>query len=381
MRPFPFCLLLAAALSLPAAAQQSAEEAFFQSRSRAMAGDAAGAAAALEKAGEMGEGFMPPRGDFARVWDDPAFAAVRSKLEAKLPRLDFAPNAFEVDDRGLIPEGIAWDPYSKSFFMGSIARRKIVRIGGSNEVSTFADAGLETVLGLAVDAPRRILYAVSTNGQLQEGREKPRNAIVAYDVDNGRLLRRVEVPEARQLNDVAVAPGGRIFTTDSASGAVYEIPPQGSVRVLVGPGQLRGSNGLAPSADGKRLYIAHATGLAVVDIAGGPVRLLANRTRETVAAIDGLYAWQGQLIGVQNVTNPGRVIVVTLSPDGLAVTRVQTLLSHHHNVLDEPTTGVVTDHGFFLLAATGVARVGADGKVRDPDTAPVPTVVRVPLPR
>ena len=55
-----------------------------------------------------------------------------------------------------------------------------------------------------------------------------------------------------------------------------------------------------------------------------------NRTRESVAAIDGLYAWQGELIGVQNVTNPGRVIRMQLSADGDSVIAVKTLLSHHH---------------------------------------------------
>jgi hypothetical protein len=111
------------------------------------------------------------------------------------------------------------------------------------------------------------------------------------------------------------------------------------------------------------------------------VRRLAVPEHETVAAIDGLYEWQGQLIGVQNVTNPGRVIVMTLSPDGASITRVQTLLSHHHNALDEPTTGVVTPRGFFLLAATGVAHFNREGKLDNLESVPKPTVLRIPLPR
>jgi hypothetical protein len=72
---------------------------------------------------------------------------------------------------------------------------------------------------------------------------------------------------------------------------------------------------------------------------------------------------------------------MTLSPDGSAITRVQTLLSHHHNVLDEPTTGVVTPRGFFLLAATGVTRFNRAGSIDRPESVPKPTVVRIPLPR
>jgi hypothetical protein len=150
---------------------------------------------------------------------------------------------------------------------------------------------------------------------------------------------------------------------------------------VVKPDELRGSNGLAPSADGKRLYVAHSTGLAVVDIDAGGATFVANPTRETVAAIDGLYQWQGQLIGVQNSTNPGRLILITLAPGGKSVERVQTLLSHHHNRLDEPTTGAITERGFFLLAATGVGHYDDRGEIERPESMPKPTVLRVPLPR
>jgi hypothetical protein len=191
----------------------------------------------------------------------------------------------------------------------------------------------------------------------------------------------VEVPSAVQLNDVAVARGGRVFTSDSGGGAIYEILPEGPPRTLVGPDQLRGANGLAASLDAKHLYVAHSTGLAVVDIETGAWKKVAMATKENASAIDGLYEWQGQLIGVQNVTTPGRVILITLSADGGTVTKIQTLLSHHHNALDEPTTGVVTERGFFLLAATGVTHYNERGEITDPDKVPRPAVVRIPLPR
>jgi hypothetical protein len=353
---------------------------FYLARYQAAAGERDAAIASLEKVLALGEGFLPMRDGFDKIWDDPRFQKVRAELERRLPRLDFAPIAFELDDARLVPEGIAYDPASQSFFVGSIAERKIVRVRDDVHVSDFA-LGLDSVLGVAVDAPRRIVYAVSTSALTEAGRRQRRNAIVAYDIESLRQLRRVDVPEATQLNDVAVAPGGRVFTTDSASGAVFEILKDGKTRTLVRPDELRGSNGLAAAADGKRLYVAHSTGLAVVDLEAGGAKFVANPTRETVAAIDGLYQWQGQLIGVQNSTTPGRVILITLAPGGNAVERVQTLLSHHHNRLDEPTTGAITERGFFLLAATGVGHYDDRGEIERPESMPKPTVLRVPLPR
>jgi sugar lactone lactonase YvrE len=358
---------------------------FYLARYQAGLGERKSTLAALEKVAELGEGFLPPRDEFDKVWDDPEFQAVRKRLEAKLPSLDYAPTAFEIEDRTLIPEGIAYDIPSRSFFLGSIAQHKVLRISGDTTVSDFVSPGgdLDSVLGIAMDSPRRILYVVSTSALTSQGEKRRRNAVLAFDVDTRRFLQRYDVPSATQLNDVAVALGGRVFATDSGSGAVYEIAVKGPgpARELVKAGQVRGSNGIAASPDGKRLYVAHSTGLAVVDVSTGELKRVANNTRDNVAAIDGLYEWQGQLIGVQNVTTPGRVILITLSSDGEAVTRVQTLLSHHHNALDEPTTGAITERGFFLLAATGVAHYNRDGRIDRPDSVPFPKVVRIPLPR
>jgi sugar lactone lactonase YvrE len=359
---------------------------FYLSRSRAELGDRDGATAAMEKVDELGDGFLPARDlGFEKVWAHVPFQNARSKMEARLPRLDFAPTAFVLDDRKLLPEGIAHDSRSHFFYVGSVTQNKILRVDPMGAITEFAgaEARLDAVLGLALDAPRRILYAVSTSALTRAGEKNRRNAVVAFDVDTRRLLNRFDVPGAQQLNDVAVAPGGRVFTSDSESGAVYEIAVKGPgpSREVLPAGTAPGANGLAPSPDGKRLYVAHSTGLAVVELATGEAKRVNNTTRENVAAIDGLYEWQGQLIGVQNVTTPGRVILISLSRDGASIEQVKTLLSHHHNALDEPTTGAVGSDGFYLLAATGVGHMNRDGVIERPDSLPAPTVVRIPLPR
>ena len=400
-----FLIAALLALALPAFAQQDLEAArrtvtsiegllkqrptdatlyYYLARFKSQLGEKKAVVEALEKVIELGDGYLPTRDGFEAVWDDPGFKAVMGRLEARLPRMDFAPTAIELQDKTVIPEGIAYDPPSKSFFIGSVAQRRILRVGEDRIVTEFAGAraNLDLVLGIAVDAPRRVVYAVSTNGFIAEAEKSRRNAVFAFDVDNGRLLQRYDVPEALQLNDVAIARGGRVFASDSQSGAIYEIPVKGPgpARAVVGPNLLRGSNGLAVAPDASRIYVAHSTGLAVVDIATGTFKRLSNQTRENVAGIDGLYEHRGELIGVQNVTTPGRAILVTLSRDGESITRVRTLISHHHPALDEPTTGAIADGYFYLLAATGVTRFNAQGKIERAETLPAPTVLKVLLP-
>jgi hypothetical protein len=395
LRSFLFALIALAA-ALPSLGQKARVEAllrerpedpalwFYLARHDALAGDAKACAADLAKVDRFGDGFLPSRKiGFAKVWDDPAFREALSRLESKLPRLDYAPTAFEIDDRGLIPEGIAYDAPSNVFFLGSMAERKILRIDASREVSDFAGgaAGLDAVLGLAADSPRRHLYAVSTSFVSEPAKKPYRNAVVEFDLVTGALLHRFDIPQATQLNDVAVAPGGRVYASDSQTGAIYEVAEKAAPRVVVAAGRLHGSNGLAASPDARRLYVAHSTGIAVVDLLSGEVSPLAAPPRANVAAIDGLYQWQGMLIGVQNVTNPGRVIAMTLSSDGRSIERVRTLLSHHHAALEEPTTGAIAPDGFFLLARTGLDHLRDDGTIDDPANVPRPLVLKVLLPR
>ena len=57
--------------------------------------------------------------------------------------------AFTIPEKGLVPEGVAYDPKTKSFFVSSIRKRKIVRVDANGKVSDFvkpAEGGL--ALGL-----------------------------------------------------------------------------------------------------------------------------------------------------------------------------------------------------------------------------------------
>jgi hypothetical protein len=392
------------AFALPATAQQEAAAAkrgaeavtrlisqrpedptlyFYLARFQAQAGDAKASTQSLEKVLELGEGLLPVREfGFENVWEDRGFQAVRAKIEAKLPRADTAPVAFRLEDTHLLPEGIAYDAPSKSFFVGSTAKKKIVRVGPGRLVKDFSkpEDRLDYVLGIAVDSPRRRLYAVSTSALTEEGEKNPRNLVIAYNIDNGEVVRTVQIVAARQLNDVAVAPGGKLYASDSAAGAVYEIEVEGRVREIIPPDYLRGVNGIAVGTDPGKVYAAISTGIVVIDPATSKYVRLPVPKRESVAAIDGLYWWQGQLIGVQNVTSPGRVILMTLAPDGNSITKVETLLSHHHPALDEPTTGAVTEYGFYLLAGTQVSRLNRQGRIEGENSLDPPTVLRVALP-
>lgn len=349
---------------------------------QARAGDKADAVASLGKVAELGKGFLPVRFmGFDAIWQDEAFRKVYAQLEAKLPRIADAPVVIEIPDRDFIPEGMAWDGESRLFFFGSVAQRRIVAVDASGKLTPFSqpDDGLWSVLGIAIDPARRKLHAVSTNALTAEGRKALANEIVTYDLRTGRKRGGVTVPDAEQLNDVALAPNGDLYASDSASGAVWRIRGR-EVTAFLPAGQVRGSNGVAVSADGKALYVAHTTGVACVHTTSGAVERVMVPRGEAVSAIDGLYVQGDGLLGVQNVTNPARIIRMQLSADGKAITQVETLQSHHHPAFDDPTTGAIVGRDFYVLASAQVARFNDKGEVEHPATATTPKVIRITLP-
>src|SRR5438874_5851854 len=209
-------------------------------------------------------GLVPVRdAGFDAVWNDPEFQTIRKELADEEPQTPASPVAFRLKDPKLIPEGIAFDAKGGRFFIGSIAQRKIIVRDAKGQARDFSSPSdkLDTVLGLAVDADHGHLYAVSTNGFLDEANTERRNAVVRYDLKNGRLTNRFFAPEAMQLNDLAVAPDSTLYVTDSMGGTLFRKKPDEAKLTRFGAaGALRGANGITLGGDGI-LYAAISTGI------------------------------------------------------------------------------------------------------------------------
>ena len=72
--------------------------------------------------------------------------------------------AFTIPEKGLITEGLAYDPAEETFFVSSVHKRRILSVSSTGEAKTFASEqdGLFSVLGMSVDAKRRHLWVTST---------------------------------------------------------------------------------------------------------------------------------------------------------------------------------------------------------------------------
>jgi len=349
---------------------------------RLRAGDSSGALSALEQTLANGDGFLPPDDLFESIQSNRRFRDLRARFALKLPRVVTGKVVATLsDDAYVIPEGVAYDGASETLYVGSIARRAIFRLGprGQLESLSVPSDGLDFVLGIAIDDRARKLYAVSTSALTDAGRMGARNAVVVYDLRTNRRERSYPVPDAVQLNDVAIGDTF-VLVTDSAGGGVFRIAlADGNVNALVPLGRAPGANGIAITGDG-RAYVGASRRPLRIDIRTGEVTPLKFPAREQAAGVDGLYWYGGHLIAVQNVTNPGRIVRLTLAADGTTVTRVETLQSHHQPAFAEPTTAAPSAQGLYVLTRTSVTRFDADGKITQPETVRAAQILKIPWP-
>jgi sugar lactone lactonase YvrE len=300
--------------------------------------------------------------------------------------------AFRLDERDLVPEGLAYDPVTRAFFVGSTYKRKIVRIDANGRVGDFATAaadGLRAVLGMRVDEVRRRLWVISSHaGRSVPIAGSPRDCIgcssvLAYDLDTGRPARVWRIdrdPGPHFFNDLVVTRTGDVYITDTIASAIYTIRGEsGELERFLPLGEGAAPNGIDISRDGQRLYVAASEGIVVVDLATRRVTPVVLPDGMT-PGIDGLYVNDGTLIAIQPFDEGRKVVAYRLRGDA-AVSDVH-VLDPGEPPSEQPTTGVVVDDRFYYIANSQLQRFRGllrhDEKFDPDDLSPV--VVRwVPL--
>ena len=185
-----------------------------------------------------------------------------------------APEVFLVlENESLRTEGITWDPVGRQLYFGSL-NGEIWRADLNGKLERFAGpgSGLREVLGLKVDAERRLLWAATGvfPDLIPTGEPKKdvgTTALHAYDLGTAKRVRNCgldERPTMHGFNDMALASNGDVYVSDSTVNSIYKLSAGGCKldRVLQDPA-MSFPNGIALTPDGSRLYVAHVEGISV----------------------------------------------------------------------------------------------------------------------
>ena len=349
---------------------------------------------ALEDLAALGVGtdLVALRTAFGAAASGPEFARLARRFEDNVAPLARGEVALRLPERDLYPESIAYDPVSRSFYLGAMFKRKIVKVDASGVASDFVAPGahgLWTVLGIKVDAARRELWANSCNLGQGPAMANPepdtigRAAVLRFDLATGRLLRRYDGPaDVRPLcfNDLDLASTGDVYISAGPSG-IFRVDRARDTLELFAPAPELLVNGLALSADRRTLYLAaHARGVVALDLATKKWEPVALPADSTLNGIDGLYVYRDSLVGVQNALRhgPERVVQAFLDPSRKRVTCVATL-DRRHPLYDIPTTGVLVGDELHYVATSQLRSFEEDGRPWPLEKLKETIILKVPL--
>lgn len=325
----------------------------------------------------LSEGFDPDGvARFQPLNSNPEFRKLVAQVHRRYPPAHNARVVFTIQQNDLFPEGLAADPERHIFYMGSMHRKKIIVITTTGKVSDFVSAGsydLMPVGGVHVDPADHSVWAATDPGV------KDRSEIVHFDA-RGKLLERYAAPGPgpHDLNDLVLRGSHEIYVTDTFANQVYRFDrTTHEFSTLLFSRPLFYPNGITVSDDGNFLYVADMLGAIRVDLRDDHGDNNRNSDRKndtrdvivsghyTLAGIDGLYWYRGDLVGVQYGAGAYRVMRWHLSADGLHVTSAE-FLEYRTPLVKDPTTGAIVGANFYFISNTGISNLDDNDKIVDP---------------
>jgi len=290
---------------------------------------------------------------------------------------------FTINEKDIIPEGIAWDPSDNTLYVGSIQKSKILRISPDGSVTDFVKANqdnINQVLGMKVDGNRRLW---ACNNTAEHDTVNKISSVHIYDLKSGKLFKSMTLSDGKKhlFNDLYFTIAGDTYITDSMGGAIYLIRKgSDSLEEFLKPGSLIYPNGITATRNDKKLIVSTGSGLAIVSVDLQTKEIVPiSHPKFFLIGADGLYRYKNSLIGVQNVVYPEGVLQYTLSEDEGSVTDLKYLISNHAT-FDTPTTGVIAGDDFYFIANSQLTQIEDDGELNEPQKLKNTVILKIKLP-
>jgi sugar lactone lactonase YvrE len=311
----------------------------------------------------------------------------------------------ELPQADTMPEDIAYLKAANaksagSFYVSSIQHHTIYRVSllktGSRQC-TMEELLLPPenkrwpTLAVAADPKRNVLWVTASampgfSGFPKEDEGKA--LLMEIDAKSGKVLRRFDPATTGPavLGDMCVTDQGTVYVTDSIGGGVYRLHGdlQAAKLEKIADGLFSPQTSVL-SRDGKRLFVADYTmGIAVIDLpaagaAANPsakLNYLPHPESVAVVGLDGLYRNGDSLIGIQNGTEPERILRFLMNPAQTEITGAQVI---HQIGQFDPTHAVEVDGWFYATSNVGWSKVDDNtGQLKPKEKFAAPVLLRFP---
>lgn len=336
----------------------------------------------LERVARMGVSFDAEHDeDLVSLAKEPRFAHVVATLASNGATRTGSRELLRIDEQDLLAESLAWDPKTDALFVGSVRKRKIVRIASDGKVSDFIASerdGMTGVFGLAIDANARRLYASTM--AVSDATGSQRCAMFGFDLDTGVTVHHVHVA-AQQSGELALLDDGSLVMSANQSGALYTWKPGAEELTRVLPaGQLSSPQGLVAWPGTRVLLVADWTlGLFRVDLETQKVERVETPPDLCVVGLDGLTRDGNRVYAVRNGVPPHCLLSLAFDAEHRRVTRADVVDAALPSY-DEPTGGAVRAKDFVYIANSHWPSYRDDGTPIDGADRSGPILLAVPRP-
>ncbi|HEY7807994.1 MAG TPA: hypothetical protein VIC34_12415 [Croceibacterium sp.] len=332
---------------------------YLAARSAATKGDRDAALAALQQLDQQGADILPgPQDPLARYFDDPGFAAVLDRLRQR-----FAPTAngrlvAESERPPVAAESIAYEPSTRRFFLSNWYDNAIYTLTLDGHLASYLTLPELTPNGVKVDAARHRLWFVATDA-FRDGAAAPRSRLWSVDLRTG-VESTFEAAGAKGFNDLAIAPNGDVYVTDTPGNALYVLAAGAhELRRFLPDETFQQPNGIAVGDNGRHLFVAQGLDLLRIDLQGHDVAAVQLPSALETLGTDGLMFRNGKLYAIQNLMTPGTFVEVTLDRDRAKAVAYR-ILDRGHPLFDLPTAVTSGQGRVYVIAGTQLYRYGHD---------------------
>ena len=258
-------------------------------------------------------------------------------------------------ENDLIPEGIAVDTGTKTIYISSIARHKIIAVDKNGKQRDFINYGQDNFLeglGMKIDYKRKWLWVVSDK---RDGKWFT-SQVHAFDLKSGKKQQFYSLKDTipHLFNDLDIANDGKIYLTDTYYSAIYLVDPEKEqLDLFLKSKKLDYPNGITFGNRGQLFVATYANGPVTIDLSTKSITQLKGYKDSAMAhGLDGFVYSNHTLTGIYNIGNdPSKnaVIQYSLSKDGKSIIG-EKIIDKGHKVFHEPTTLAIADHKIYVLA-------------------------------
>lgn len=316
---------------------------------------------------------------FAPLYNNKRFQEYTEAFRKNRAAVERSSTSFVVNDSLLIPEGIAYDHQRKTFYIGSLAKNKVIICSENGICSDFVtgnDAGFWMVVGMKVSADNNSLWICSAS-------ERPGTSglagIFQFEIPSGKLLKKYTVDNKdgdHLFNDLDFTKAGDVYFTDSKAGKVWRIAPGSDTLTAIATGYVY-PNGIAIDEANNAVFVADFMGLNMINIHTGKQSKISDQNMTYLNGIDGLYFHNGALIGIQDSGNQDdRIVKFKYDVKKAAITGVEILQSFRPDFIT-PTTGTFANGDFHFIANAQLRSLQPDGSLVNPEKLVKPLILKL----